>query len=83
MVGASRLVVVGPSAVGDGRLRVESQTCLIGVGAQCSSNLDPAVAVGAGVVDQLGQPSFGLLDETGDQRDAGQVIAGPDTAAIG
>ena len=50
MVVAPRLVVVGPSAVGDGGLRVKAQASLIGVGAQCSSNLGPAVAVGARVV---------------------------------
>lgn len=80
---APRLVIVGPSAVGDWGLGVKSKASLVGVGAQCSNDLGPAVAVGAGVVDQVGQPSFGLLDETGDQRDAGQVIAEPDSPAIG
>jgi hypothetical protein len=41
------------------------------------------MAVGAGVVDQLRQPSLGLHDEAGDRRDGRQVVAEPDTAAVG
>jgi hypothetical protein len=63
--------VVGPSAVGDGGLRVEPQAGFGGAGGQCPGDLLPAVAVGAGVVDVLRQFPFGLVDEAGDQGDAG------------
>ncbi|BBZ38808.1 hypothetical protein MCNS_18710 [Mycobacterium conspicuum] len=39
--------------------------------------------VGASVVDHLGQTSFRLLDEAGNQRDCGQVISQPNAAAVG
>jgi hypothetical protein len=76
-------VIVGPSAVGDGGVGVESQASLVGVGAECSGNLGPVVAVGAHVVNQLRQPPFGLLDEAGDKGNRVQVIAKHDTATLG
>jgi hypothetical protein len=40
-------------------------------------DLVPAVAVGAGVVHELGKAAFGLVDEAGDQGDGGEVISEP------
>ena len=41
------------------------------------------MAVRAGIMDQLGQASFGLFDEACDQRDSAHVVAEPDTAPVG
>lgn len=76
-------MLVRPSTVRDGRFGLEPQASLGGVCAQCSGDLGPPVVVGAGVVDQLGQPALGLLDEAGDQGDVTQIVSEPDAAAIG
>jgi len=45
-------------------------------------DLVPAVAVGTGVVHELGEAARGLVDEAGDQGDGGEVIAQPGAATL-
>ena len=41
--------------------------CGAGAGAEGVGDLVPGVAVGAGVVDELGEEAFGLVGEAGDE----------------
>src|SRR5260221_3826151 len=79
----SGLKVVWPSGVGDRGLGSVAQLCLLGAGGQRGGDLVPGVAVEQGAGHELGEEAFGLVDEAGNERDGGQVVAEPGAAALG
>ena len=55
--------VVGPAAVGDRGVGVESQAGFVGGGGQGLGDVAPGVPVGAGAGHEFGQEALGLVDE--------------------
>jgi hypothetical protein len=59
-----------------------SKRSCVGAGAEGVGDLVPGVAVGAGIVDELGKEAFGLVGEAGDEGYRGEVVAEPEPAAF-
>src|ERR1700745_615421 len=77
------VVVVGPSAVGDGRVGAVPEFGLPGAGAEGGSDVGPGGSVRVGLGGEHGDHAFGLVDEAGEQGDGGDGVAGPSSAAFG